>query len=85
MWAKWLPHPAVSWAQKWAMATQPLPSWGSPTLSEGIKIRSAYLTPAILSAQKREKWLPNPCSLEVPSAQRRDKIRSGCLAVSGLM
>ena len=68
------------------MATSPLPSWrpkrgrdcgvtlafsGVPNAKRGEKIRSGYLTPAFLGAQKGAGLLRNPCILGGPQRQAR--------------
>ena len=66
------------------MATSPLPSWGPkrgrdcyvtpafsgiPNTKQGEKIKSGYLTPAFLGAQKGAGLLRNPCILGDPQHQ----------------
>ena len=58
------------------MDASPLPSRGPQ--SKGDKIRSGYLTPAFLEAQKRAKMLHKPCILG-DHQSKGDKIRIGCL------
>ena len=68
------------------MATSPLPSWGPkrgrdcyvtpafsgvPEVKHGEKIRSGYLTPAFLGAQKGAGSLCNLCILGDPQHQAR--------------
>ena len=68
------------------MATSPLPSWGPkrgrhcsatpafsgvPKIKHGEKIRSGYLTPAILGAQKGAGLRCNLCVLRGPQHQAR--------------
>ena len=39
-------------------------------LSTAIKIKGGYLTPAVLGAQKKAKWLPNHYCLRGPQRAR---------------
>ena len=57
---KWLRGPHVG-----KMAKSPLPSWESPTLSAGTKIRNGYV------AHMRAKCLHQPCRLEGPQHSAR--------------
>ena len=50
--AQWLRSPHVG-----RVATSPVPSSGSPTLSAGTKIKNSYV------ARMRAKWLHHPCRL----------------------
>ena len=76
------------------MATSPLPSSvakmrrhcyvipvfsGIPNTKHGEKIRSGYLTPAFLGAQKGAGLLCNPCILGDLNTKQGEKIRSGYL------
>ena len=73
------------------MDTSPLPSWGPkngrdcyvtsafwkvPNPKHEEKIRSVYLTPAFLGAQKRAGLLRNPCILGDPQHQARAENRN---------
>ena len=61
---KWLPRPCLLMGlHVGKVATSPLPSWGSPTLSAGTKIRNGYLAPTVLGGHMRAKWLLHPCRL----------------------
>ena len=57
---KWLRGPHVG-----KVATSPLPSWGSPTLSAGTKIRNGYV------AHMWAKWLHHPYRLGGPQSSAR--------------
>ena len=71
-------------------ATSPLPSRGPrrgrdsyvtracsgvANAKRGDEIRTGYLTPAFLGAQKRAEVLRKPCILRVPKANQGEKIR----------
>ena len=80
---KWLPHPCLLGGPKeGGNATSPLHSWGSPTPSVGSKIRSGYLTPAFLGAQKRAEMVRHPCILRGP--QREEQGAKSEVATSPL-
>ena len=58
--AKWLLGPHVG-----KVATSPRPSWGSPTLNTGTRIRNGYL------AHMWAKWLHHLCRLGGPQRSTR--------------
>ena len=75
MWARWLPNPAVSGVPNalhgdkirngphvGTVATQPLPSRGSPMLCTGTRSEMAHMW---------AQWLPNPCRLGGPQCSAR--------------